>query len=571
MPRLLEEVVAFSSLTRPSPPSQVRMPRLLEEVVAFDADVVLLQEVDQMWHRQHWAPAMAARGYTPLFTRKAHPSSREGLAAFVRTAAFDVVHVAELPLALDAADAPAALHPLLATHASTAEGVAALPTVAQLLLLRQTAPSAPSARYLLVANTHLYFSNPGMHVRVMQLTKLLHHAHEMASALPPADAPALVVAGDLNSEAGDAALRLLTTGLVEAHDPDWLHGALNWAPSISLTAAARKAALGAAAAVRSCAGTYAEVEGVWAAYLGRVEAAETQMGFETPSLGGAQRTARELHLLRRAIETVLARGSGGRSAEAAAPTSLRGLSAAIVRDAAAGHSLLNSAALAAAEVARQLRLPLGAMAEGDSLGSGEPPSSWYTQGNARLALLTHRLLATKEALRAAVAAEGSSLRSSPRSSDLGAEIDEACDRWARQAAGARISQPTPLQSAYGLHKHPTHVVPGYANTLDWICVDAARLDVVGLAPLPPLEELTRDVAMPSAEWPSDHVSLCCDLRWRDPAEVASSRAAARAAPHRASRRPTAAGSGQPNGAQVLRDAQGQGRATSGSSSWIWRT
>ena len=23
--------------------------------------------------------------------------------------------------------------------------------------------------------------------------------------------------------------------------------------------------------------------------------------------------------------------------------------------------------------------------------------------------------------------------------------------------------------------------------------------------------------MPSVEWPSDHVSLCCDLEWRDPA------------------------------------------------------
>ena len=92
--------------------------------------------------------------------------------------------------------------------------------------------------------------------------------------------------------------------------------------------------------------------------------------------------------------------------------------------------------------------------------------------------------------------------------------DAEASRWAAGAAGVRLTQPTPMQSAYGLHAPPTHVVPRYANTLDWICVDGQRLEVVRVAPRPPLQELTRDVAMPSAEWPSDHVSLCCDLAWR---------------------------------------------------------
>ena len=69
------------------------------------------------------------------------------------------------------------------------------------------------------------------------------------------------------------------------------------------------------------------------------------------------------------------------------------------------------------------------------------------------------------------------------------------------------------ESAYALDAPPSHVVPRYANTIDWICVDAERLQVVGTAPRPSLQELTRDVAMPSAEWPSDHVSLCCDFEW----------------------------------------------------------
>ena len=53
--------------------------------------------------------------------------------------------------------------------------------------------------------------------------------------------------------------------------------------------------------------------------------------------------------------------------------------------------------------------------------------------------------------------------------------------------------------------------------------DAQQLRVESVAPLPSLEELTRDVAIPSAEFPSDHVSLCCDLAWAaDDPDVSSS-------------------------------------------------
>ena len=44
-------------------------------------------------------------------------------------------------------------------------------------------------RYLLVANTHLYFSNPAMHVRILQTAKLLRKAHEWAAELPAEAAP----------------------------------------------------------------------------------------------------------------------------------------------------------------------------------------------------------------------------------------------------------------------------------------------------------------------------------------------------------------------------------------------
>lgn len=488
-----------------------RMPRLLHEVLSFSPDVVMLQEVDRSWYEQFWLPAMRARGYGGVHTNKRSLSSSEGLATFVRADSFELVEMEPLALSLDPADVPPSLTPLLATHTSASD--AQLPTVAQLLLLREVAgapTSSESPRHLLVANCHLYFSNPAMHVRVMQTAQLLHHAHQWSAQLPEAVTPALVVAGDLNSDSYDATLRLLTSGLVEANDLDWLHGALNWSPSLDLPTAARDAALRVAAALSVCTEhgerLEASVEGVWAWELRHTEAADAMASVERPTLEGARSIARELHLLREAVQGLLAHtaADGPASDDGDDDTlPLRSLVIEMMRDAANGRSLLDSEPLAAAEVARQLKLPLGVVAGG---AEALHATSWYTRAHSRISKLTQRLVTIKCALRARVAAEG-------HGEAAAADGAEAA-RWAARAAGVRLSQPTPLTSAYGMHTQPTHVVPRYANTLDWICFDGARLGVVGVAPLPPLEELTRDVAMPSAEWPSDHVSLCCDLEWR---------------------------------------------------------
>ena len=60
-----------------------------------------------------------------------------------------------------------------------------------------------------------------MHVRILQSAKLLDEMHAWAAQLrthlPAAAAPALLVAGDLNCDGGDAALQLITTGSVEGY------------------------------------------------------------------------------------------------------------------------------------------------------------------------------------------------------------------------------------------------------------------------------------------------------------------------------------------------------------------
>ena len=72
-------------------------------MLAFAPDVVLLQEVDRSWYEQHWSPALRARGYDGAFAQKRHASSSEGLATFVREAAFELLEARVLSQMLPAA------------------------------------------------------------------------------------------------------------------------------------------------------------------------------------------------------------------------------------------------------------------------------------------------------------------------------------------------------------------------------------------------------------------------------------------------------------------------------------
>ena len=76
-----------------------------------------------------------------------------------------------------------------------------------------------------------------------------------------------------------------------------------------------------------------------------------------------------------------------------------------------------------------------------------------------------------------------------------------------------------LESAYGDHAAPTHVTTSYVNCLDWIFIDKAAFRVRAAATLPLLEAMQRHTALPSQEFPSDHVWLACDVEWKCGAEA----------------------------------------------------
>lgn len=76
-----------------------------------------------------------------------------------------------------------------------------------------------------------------------------------------------------------------------------------------------------------------------------------------------------------------------------------------------------------------------------------------------------------------------------------------------------------LQSGYAEFPVFTHYIADFCGTLDYILSSrASETEPYGLvaaacAPMPPKELIEEHVAMPSEEWPSDHVSLVCDMKF----------------------------------------------------------
>lgn len=74
-----------------------------------------------------------------------------------------------------------------------------------------------------------------------------------------------------------------------------------------------------------------------------------------------------------------------------------------------------------------------------------------------------------------------------------------------------------LVSAYPDYPKMTHCVVGFQATLDHILMtprsSQGSLTPLRQAPIPAIEKVTRDVAMPSVRFPSDHMSVIADVMW----------------------------------------------------------
>uniref|UniRef100_A0A1B6D1I8 2',5'-phosphodiesterase 12 n=1 Tax=Clastoptera arizonana TaxID=38151 RepID=A0A1B6D1I8_9HEMI len=79
--------------------------------------------------------------------------------------------------------------------------------------------------------------------------------------------------------------------------------------------------------------------------------------------------------------------------------------------------------------------------------------------------------------------------------------------------GLSLRQPFSLASACGTPKYTNYTV-GFADCLDYIFYQVDRLKVEQVIPMPTEQELKQHSAIPSIVFPSDHIALVADLKWR---------------------------------------------------------
>jgi 2',5'-phosphodiesterase len=70
-----------------------------------------------------------------------------------------------------------------------------------------------------------------------------------------------------------------------------------------------------------------------------------------------------------------------------------------------------------------------------------------------------------------------------------------------------------LMSACGIPEF-TNFAGTFLGTLDYIMIGTRQLAVEQIFPMFTLEQVSREVALPSSDFPSDHVALICDVKWK---------------------------------------------------------
>lgn len=95
--------------------------------------------------------------------------------------------------------------------------------------------------------------------------------------------------------------------------------------------------------------------------------------------------------------------------------------------------------------------------------------------------------------------------------------EKTLEDWQSNAEQAvsnvELAQPFKMGSAYGAPEY-THYTTLFAGCLDYVFYQNDRFELLKVVPLPTEEELKANTAIPSAVFPSDHVALVADLKFK---------------------------------------------------------
>ena len=520
-----------------------RLALAMEDVRLADPDVVALQEVDKKWYDAFWVPQMRAAGFEPAGGLAEKTGlTREGCATFARRDKWRVASARVVDLKVpgplpEERDTEAWVR----TQPHLRDALSKVSTVAHVCVLESVlddddddadaemknvpgdsttdAASTGRRRSLVVANTHLFFHPGAVHLRVLQSRWLLRHADRARRARAAesggADAVGLVVCGDFNGEPHDGVTRHVADGRLSAGDSDWALGSVfRWGGTSSRAAAAELLA------------TDPDPDAEPPAPASDLDARQQRLGRMAASWRCVSEVERG------------ARPSCGRdpdTAEDAAPIEVARAHARC------GCTFKTCAAVAAWTLRSDAGMSPGVTLHGlsrarwpgadDGDGGGDdgdghrggngpewargddivPGDGKLTRDAAEAVAATTRELAEHAdglaSLRVAAEAAENAAR------DELDRLDADADGWLARGFGhaMHLRHPLRLASACG-YPEWTNFVSGFRGALDYVFA-AEGLRATRSMPMPPVEAVTAQVALPNAEFPSDHLPMVADLEF----------------------------------------------------------
>ena len=209
-----------------------RMPLILHEILAYQADVICLQEVDQIVYETLLEPVLRHYNYQGFHSVKQSPGNQEGCAMFWSLNQFHVVSqeamrtfrlghlLAQYTSPLPDGQAgwkvcAEAVTEMFENRPSLVDVIEnKLGHVLQVAHLKRLKDSAP----LVVSNTHLFFHPIASHIRVLQLFAIAHQLDkERATAATERMKAPFLLCGDFNSSLTYSVLLLMDRHLPKNH------------------------------------------------------------------------------------------------------------------------------------------------------------------------------------------------------------------------------------------------------------------------------------------------------------------------------------------------------------------
>lgn len=196
----------------------------IKELLGYNADIMCLQEVDMKIFEYDLKPVLEdeSKGFRGVIAQKG--SSGEGIATFFRTSRFDLIETYNLNIGehIKSLDVFSELWTKIQSNEKLVERICERATTLQLNLLKMK-----NDKYILVANTHLYFHPDADHIRLLQFGFSMLYVEDIYKKtlqnynLQSEKDLAIVFCGDFNSVPECGIYCLMTQRFVDKDFVDW--------------------------------------------------------------------------------------------------------------------------------------------------------------------------------------------------------------------------------------------------------------------------------------------------------------------------------------------------------------